>query len=199
MKPGLGPAWWPVSPWGSSARRTRKHSVGRADCTAWLRKWLDRAVSEKVISAVATPLSAAGCSLDTRRLLGNHVARSDAAWMAYSVEGLAGPLREMGLVLQRVSAGRLVDLKSGHLLDSRGGGGREPSRNKMLLVGRPPRNQALPPQRARIGIQKTNPKAAVQRLGLFCRPSPLRTHGRPKRLILRSCNSTNTPATAPSI
>ena len=48
-----------------------------------------------------------GLSLDTRRLLGGHVLRSDGSWLAYSVEALAAPLRELGNTIEKVKTGKL--------------------------------------------------------------------------------------------
>ena len=48
-----------------------------------------------------------GLSLDSRRLLGGHVVKSDGSWLAYSVEALAGPLKELASTLSRF--GKEVD------------------------------------------------------------------------------------------
>ena len=105
-----------------------------ADCTESLRKWLDQAVSQGAVSEVETHgLPSHSCKnllllVFGSRLQSRHTSvvwqphgKTHAAWMAYSVERMAGPLREMGVVLERVSAGRLVDLKNGPFLDSREG------------------------------------------------------------------------------
>eukprot|EP00971_Amphidinium_carterae_P091276 1806673-Amphidinium_carterae.1 len=49
----------------------------------------------------------ANLSLDSRRLLGGHVLSTDAWWLAYSVDGLVGPIQEMKKVLTLVSEQRL--------------------------------------------------------------------------------------------
>eukprot|EP00971_Amphidinium_carterae_P339614 6477514-Amphidinium_carterae.1 len=50
----------------------------------------------------------ANLSLDSRRLLGNHVVKSDGSWLAYSVDGLSGPIKELKTVLNMVGERKLA-------------------------------------------------------------------------------------------
>eukprot|EP00971_Amphidinium_carterae_P148876 2951458-Amphidinium_carterae.1 len=52
--------------------------------------------------------TAAGLELDVRRLLGGHVLRSDGSWLAYSVEGMMAPMRQLTSVIQKVAGGEVV-------------------------------------------------------------------------------------------
>eukprot|EP00971_Amphidinium_carterae_P323622 6431213-Amphidinium_carterae.1 len=49
-----------------------------------------------------------GLPLDVRRLLGGHVLKSDGSWLAYSVEGMSAPLRELKKVIQKDTEGKLT-------------------------------------------------------------------------------------------
>eukprot|EP00971_Amphidinium_carterae_P071957 1422880-Amphidinium_carterae.1 len=52
-------------------------------------------------------LRLAGVDLDTRRLRGNHVVKSDASWMAYSGDALVGPLKVIKFNIAEVAAGKV--------------------------------------------------------------------------------------------
>ena len=52
-------------------------------------------------------LAAAGVDLDTRRLLGHHVLRSDGSWLAYSHDAMQVPLTKFADVVEKVFASEL--------------------------------------------------------------------------------------------
>eukprot|EP00971_Amphidinium_carterae_P352540 6492644-Amphidinium_carterae.1 len=99
-----------------------QQSLTTTDQTKFIRRFVVQAILEGVLpsdtdadmfsshSCKRTLLhwaAADGLSLDDRRLLGNHVLRSDGSWIAYSVDGLRGPIVSVSRTIQKVSQGEL--------------------------------------------------------------------------------------------
>eukprot|EP00971_Amphidinium_carterae_P147591 2925024-Amphidinium_carterae.1 len=93
------------------------------DQTKLVRKYVTRAIAAGVLppdtdveqfsshSCKRTLLhwaAADGLPLDDRRLLGNHVLRSDGSWIAFSIDGLRGPVASLAKTIGKVGRGELV-------------------------------------------------------------------------------------------
>ena len=114
----------PVSPFFPSLKggKPMKSAVGLEECTAVIRRFLrtfDPGMEESQVATYSTHsckrtmlfwAAVDGLSLDNRRLLGGHVLRSDGSWLAYSVEALAAPLRELSKTVGKVKNGSLLKM-----------------------------------------------------------------------------------------
>eukprot|EP00971_Amphidinium_carterae_P051668 1016921-Amphidinium_carterae.1 len=106
-----------------SEGRPGESGLVTADATKIVRRFVAQAIVNRILpkSTVVDSYSSHSCkrtllhwaaadgmSLDDRRLLGNHVLKTDGSWLAYSHDGLAGPVANMKRAIRKVASGELT-------------------------------------------------------------------------------------------